>query len=250
MAGFRAYFDFSQNSRIEIGDEIALSPDESRHLCGSLRANSGDLVDAFDLSGNVKRCQIISDNPKHTTLKILQNIEIPTRQVEIFIAQCMPKGKTFDDIIRQSVEIGAAGVIPLLSEHSQVKIPDSEKSKKLEKWEIRVAEAVKQSANFFSFDIPTPESLDKFLQNSAKNFDLKIVASLEDGALPISEVLKRNQTAKKICALIGPEGDLSANEYAYARSAGFLPVTLGKNVMKCDTAAIFTLSAIISQLGA
>ncbi len=247
MAGFRAYFDFSKNIAQNVGDEITLSQDESRHLCGSLRAKVGEEIDAFDLAGNVKHCEIISDTPKRAVLKILDSIEIPHRDVEVYIAQCLPKGKTFDDIIRQAVEIGATGIIPIMSARSQVKIDDKEKSKKLEKWNVHIIEAIKQSANFFKFDLLEPMSFEDFLKISNENFDLKIVASLQDNSQPIAKILKQSPNAKKICILIGPEGDLSLEEYSLANSANFSPATLGKNVMKCDTAAIFALSAVISQ---
>lgn len=246
MAGFRAYFDFSDSS--PNGGTIQLSPEESRHLCGSLRAKAGDRVDAFDLCGNVKQCELIDPNPKKALLKIVEPIFVPPQNTEIFIAQCMPKGKVFDDIIRQSVEIGAAGIFPLMSERSQVKIEESEKSKKIGKWRVHIAEAVKQSANFFGFKIGEPKSIKDFLASDAPKFDLKIVASLQSGSKPIIEILKAAQSPKRVCILIGPEGDMSENEYAAASEAGFLPATLGKNVMKCDTAAIFALSAAAAYL--
>ena len=58
MAGFRAYFDF-KNFTEKLDGQITLSPEESRHLCGSLRAKVGDDVDAFDLNGNICKCKII-----------------------------------------------------------------------------------------------------------------------------------------------------------------------------------------------
>ena len=246
MAGFRAYFDFSKSTDTQVGSQITLSPDESRHLCGSLRAKAGESVDVFDLKGNFRHCEILDANPKRTILKIENVIQVEPRSTEIYIAQCLPKGKTFDDIIRQSVEIGASGIFPLMSDRSQVKIEDSEKSKKLEKWNIHVIEAIKQSANFFKFEIATPNSLQNFLKTSSDVFDLKIVASLQDGTQPIMKILQNNPTAKKICILIGPEGDLSPTEYELANSSNFLPATLGKNVMKSDTASLFSLSVAIA----
>lgn len=246
MAGFRAYFDFSQNTDTNIGSLVTLSQDESRHLCGSLRAKTGENVDIFDLNGNFRHCEIIDANPKRTSLKIVDKIVVEQKATEIYIAQCLPKGKTFDDIIRQSVEVGASGIFPLASDRSQVKIDSADKIKKLEKWNIHVIEAIKQSANFFKFEIAMPDSLQNFLKTSADIFDLKIVASLQDGTRPIMKILQDNQKAKKICILIGPEGDLSPAEYDLANSAKFLPATLGKNVMKSDTAALFSLSSAVA----
>lgn len=246
MAGFRAYFDFSKCTDSKVGSQITLSPEESRHLCGSLRARAGECVDIFDLKENFRHCEILDANPKRTTLEIKSDISVEARSTEVYIAQCLPKGKTFDDIIRQSIEIGATGIFPLMSDRSQVKIDESEKSKKLEKWNTQAIEAIKQSANFFKFEIALPNSLQNFLKTSADMFDLKIVASLQDGTKPIMQILQENPTAKKICILIGPEGDLSPTEYDLANSANFLPATLGKNVMKSETASLFSLSVAVA----
>ena len=235
MAGFRAYFDFGGG----VPSVAALSPDESRHLCGSLRARAGDAVDLFDLAGNVRHCTLVSPSQKRAELEVGEAVEVPAPEPRVYLAQSLPKGKTFDDIVRQSVEV-AAGVSPLLSERTQVKISDSER--KSAKWTAHVVEAVKQSGNFVKFEMPEPRKISDFL--SSADFDLKIVASLEDGSKPIAEILRAAPRPKRVCVLVGPEGDLSPAEYALARGAGFLPATLGRNVMKCDTAALFALSAV------
>ena len=150
MAGLRAYFDFRGNSN---PDRVRLSPDESRHLCGSLRAQAGDEVDVFDLSGCVKHCKIAVADRKRAELDVLGEVEIRKPKTRIFLAQCMPKGKVFDDIIRQSVEVGAAGIFPLVSDRTLVRPDGADKDKKLDKWTTHIVEAVKQSANFSGFEM-------------------------------------------------------------------------------------------------
>lgn len=245
MSGFRAYFDFTKDNADGL---ISLSADESRHLCGSLRARKGDAVDAFDLSGNIYSCTIEHPDTKSALLKIIQRVRPAKRQTQIWLLQCLPKGKTFDEIIRQCVELGAAGVIPILSRFSQVKIPPQELEKKRQKWLAQVIEAVKQSSNFDGFELPGAQTFEQALTETS-DFDLKIAASLEPDAKNISSVFKGlKRTPKKVAVLIGPEGDMSADEYSLARNYGFAPVTLGKNVLKSNTAAVSTLSQVIAAL--
>ena len=240
MAGLRAYFDFRGNSN---PDRVRLSPDESRHLCGSLRAQAGDEVDVFDLSGCVKHCKIAVADRKRAELDVLGGVEIRKPETSVFVAQCMPKGKVFDDIIRQSVEVGAAGIFPLVSDRTLVRPDGADKDKKLDKWTAHIVEAVKQSANFSGFEMAQARSFSEFIAGAADAFDLKIVASLQPDSKPIFDVLESAPDAKSVCVLIGPEGDMTPAEYAAAAEAGFRPATLGINVMKCDTAALFALSA-------
>ena len=245
MAGLRAYFDFGGNAHT---DRICLSPDESRHLCGSLRAQTGDEVDVFDLSGCVKHCRIAAANQKRAELEVLGDVEIRKPETQIYLAQCMPKGKVFDDIIRQSVEVGAAGIFPLVSDRTLVRIDGAEKGRKLDKWTTHIVEAVKQSANFSGFEMAQARSFSDFIANACGAFDLKIVASLQPDSKPIFDILQSAPDAKNVCILIGPEGDMTPAEYAAAAGAGFRPATLGVNVMKCDTAALFALSATSAYL--
>lgn len=246
MSGFRAYRDFLVEDKHASGDVFTLSEDESRHLCGSLRARQGDSVDVFDLSGNVYSCRIVEVSQKRCVLEVEKKLGIAQSGVDVVLAQCLPKGKTFDEIIRQCVELGAAGIIPIVSEHSVFRVDADDMLRKAKKWEVKVIEAIKQSANFFSFKIFNPVSSEEFFSGEADKFDIKITASLQEGARPILDVLERSSAEGKLvksaCVLIGPEGDLSASEYARARECGFLPATLGKNVMKCDTAATCAIS--------
>ncbi len=244
MSGFRAYYEFSASD----GSSVELSADESRHLCGSLRAAAGDFVDVFDLKGNVYRGVIVSANPKRAVVEIREKIPPEKRAADIYLLQCLPKGKAFDDIIRRCVELGAAGVYPLISRFCQVKIESSEAGRKREKWLAQVVEAVKQSSNFSGFEVFEPRPFSEMFANLPK-FDLKLVASLEADARTISGAFKTLSAApKSVAVLIGPEGDMSAEEYARAKSAGFAPITLGRNVLKSDTAAVSAISRVQAAL--
>ncbi len=251
MSGFRAYHNFA-NSAAQVGDTFELSADESRHLCGSLRAAENSAVDAFDLGGAIRRCRLERADGKRALLRVEQILPRPRRAADIYLLQCLPKGRTFDDIIRQSVELGAAGIVPIMSRFSQVRLDPSEAERKREKWLTQVVEAVKQSSNFSGFEIAIPTKFDAAL-DFAENFDLKIVASLEPDAARISALFKSAAAAataplRRVAVLIGPEGDMSADEYSAARSRGFKPMTLGDNVLKSETAAISAIAQIKAAL--
>lgn len=240
MSGFRAYFDFES-----AGPEprsITLSEEESNHLCGSLRAAEGDEADAFDLRGNIFKCRIARADKRRAQLEIIRRLPPAPREVEISLVQCLTKGRTFDDIIRQCVEIGAARVYPAVSQFCQSRPDAAEAAKKRAKWTAQVVEAVKQSSNLSGFEIAQVKPLAETLE-SLPEFELKIVASLEQGSKKIAEIFGSLDFApQKIAVLIGPEGDLSPEEYRLAAALGFAPATLGANVLKSGTAAIFALA--------
>lgn len=244
MSGFRAYFEPSKPP--VAGDIIELSEAESRHLCGSLRASNGDKATIFNLNGAIALCEISSVSKTHALLKVLCPCSNSDPKANISLAICLPASSVFDEILRQAVEIGASELIPLLSENSQVRLSGKDAEKKMSKWRIKLIEAVKQSANFSPMNIRAISRIDSFLESSAGAFDAKFCASLQPNAKPILksalDVIK--SAHDKVCVLIGPEGDLSEREYALADKAGFYPVSLGENVMKCDTACACALSIL------
>ena len=253
MSGFRAYCDFSDfggGENVGAGDIVRLGPAETRHLCGALRARAGDFADVFDLRGNAFACSIAEASQKSAALEVRERLFPPEPSPKIFVAQCLPKSAAFDEIIRQSVELGASGIFPLASARAVVRIDPADAEKKARKWAEKCAEAVKQSANLSRFEISAPAPLSGFLA-SAGGFDAKIVASLRKNARPILELMEGEfpSGVGRVCVLIGPEGDLTDAEYDAAERAGFLPASLGENVMKCDTAAMCTLAVAKAFFG-
>lgn len=232
--------------------EIILSPDESHHLVRVNRAREGDQVVVFNGRGMEWTCACTEADRRAARLQVLTARETPPLPFAITLAQALPKGKTFDLIIRKATEIGAAAIIPLATEHSEVRLDDARREAKQEKWESTAIEAAKQSGNSYLPAVAPVQSLAEFLAASHP-FDLKLIASLAPEATPLRRVLRkqdRGDSDKHLSAvwLIGPEGDLSAAETEAAIAAGFAPVTLGRTVLRCETAAIYALSILSYEL--
>jgi len=246
MAKFRSYFEFEKIDTL--GSEIFLSDSESRHLVSARRAKLGDSVCVFDLQGNIFECIIVEANPKSTKLKIISKENRKSNSENIVLGIGIPK-KTFDDVLRQSVEVGVGKICPILSKNCEVKIANEDLERKAQKWKSQIIEAVKQSGNLASFEVSQAQSLNAFFEQT-ENCDLKIIASLQEDALPIFKVLSDSKILKEasVAVLVGPEGDFTNEEYALAKEQGFLPCTLGNNVMKSETAVLSALSTVAHYL--
>lgn len=246
MAGFRAYFENVASLTEEANFE--LSADESRHLCGALRAKVGDEVDVFDLSANVAKCKIVNSDSRAAGLCVLKKSRALRANSEIILVQGLPKGKTFDDIIAICVQLGVTKICPVFSEHCVVKLDAKERAKKLAKWRQQVVEAVKQSANLAALCVAEPVDFDEFIKRESQNLDVKniakFIASLDAENPPslLSALKAKANSATGACILVGCEGDFSKSEYQTAYAAGFSPVTLGQNVLKSDIAAAYCAS--------
>jgi 16S rRNA (uracil1498-N3)-methyltransferase len=158
-----------------------------------------------------------------------------------------------DDIVRQATEIGAARIVPLLSERTQVHLDGDRADKKVEKWRTAAIEAAKQCGNPWLPDITPLQHFPAFLA-SASGCDLKLIASLHAGATTLKKALatyaaKHGRAPRSVLWLVGPEGDFSPAEMTAAITAGCTPITLGPLVLRSDTAAVYALSILSHELG-
>ena len=249
MPDFRVYCQPTEPSP----EEIRLSPEESHHLVTVNRCGRGDPVIAFDGQGREWLTECVDASKNATLLRVKGARPAATRTFSITLAQALPKGAVMDDIVRQATEVGAALIIPLLSERTQVHLDGDRAEKKVEKWRTTAIEAAKQCGNPWLPEIMPLQNFSAFLA-STKDYDLKLVASLHAGSTTLKKTLatfshKHGHAPRSALWLIGPEGDFSSTEMTAAVMAGFIPVTLGPLVLRSDTAAIYALSILSNELG-
>ncbi|MFI5335299.1 MAG: RsmE family RNA methyltransferase [Opitutales bacterium] len=270
MPDFRAYAPaVSAEAR-----EILLGADESHHLVAVNRCGRGDPVIAFDGRGREWITECADPSRSGAVLTVKSTRQAAPLPCALTLAQALPKGAVMDEIVRQATEIGAARIVPLLSERTQVHLEADRAEKKIEKWRTTAIEAAKQCGNPWLPEISPLQKLDQFLAGwspisttakgaggdadahpqTREDHDLRLVASLHHGAVSLKVILaqyraKHGRAPQKVLWLVGPEGDFSPAEMTAAVMAGFAPVTLGPLVLRCDTAAIAALSMLSCELG-
>jgi 16S rRNA (uracil1498-N3)-methyltransferase len=231
--------------------EIRLTPEESHHLVTVNRCGRGDPVVAFDGHGREWLTECVDPARQGAILRVKQARPARTRAFAITLAQALPKGATMDEIVRQATEIGAARIIPALSERTQVHLDSERAERKIEKWRITAIEAAKQCGNPWLPEIAPLQPLSAVL--AAADQDLKLIASLHAGTTTLKKVLagytaKHGRSPRRVLWLVGPEGDFSPAEMTAAITAGCVPVTLGPLVLRSDTAAVYALSILSHEL--
>ena len=248
MPDFRAYAPVAPAD----ATEIQLSPEESHHLATVNRCGRGDPVTVFDGHGREWITECVDASKGAVVLRVKESRQAKPRPHEITLGQALPKGATMDDIVRQATEIGAARIVPLVSERTQVHLDGDRAEKKIEKWRTTAIEAAKQCGNPWLPEIAPIQPLNAFIP-SAKEYDVKLIASLHGGATTLRKSLagytaKHSRAPRQVLWLVGPEGDFSAAEMTAAISAGFQPITLGPLVLRSDTAAVYVLSILSHEL--
>jgi 16S rRNA (uracil1498-N3)-methyltransferase len=236
--------------------EITLVPDESRHLVAVNRAAPGATVTVFDGRGTEWICDLRTADRHAARLRVRFVQKAKALPYAMTLGQALPKGDGMDAIVRKATELGAARIVPLESDRSQVHLAEDRSERKREKWRTAAIEAAKQCGNPWLPDIAPPQTAASFME-SARGYDLKLIASLRPGAEPLRTALASFRAAAPVKTrppsvvwLIGPEGDFTPAEMSLAQSCGFVGITLGPLVLRCETAAVYALSVLAYELSA
>lgn len=250
MPDFRAYCQ----PPVADPTEITLSEEESHHLVSVNRAKSGDTVVAFDGRGSEWICELADPAKRGARLKVRFSQKAAPLPWRITLGQALPLGGAMDSIVRKATEIGAAGIIPLESERTQVHLDGERSDRKIGKWQTAALEAAKQCGNPWLPEIGPVTPASAFIE-SAAGYDMKLVASLQPGAKSLKAVLAQfrashGRAPRNVLLLVGPEGDFTPAEMSRTKGAGFDPITLGPLVLRCETAAVYALSILSYELGA
>jgi 16S rRNA (uracil1498-N3)-methyltransferase len=231
--------------------ELVLTAAESHHLVQVNRARPGDLVTAFDGQGHEWICVLEPANTRKTVhLRVVSQSNRPPLACALLLGQGLPKGGTMDEIVRQATELGAAVIAPLSTNRSEVHLDPDRAAKKVDKWRVATVEAAKQCGNPWVPRVEPIQTLAAFLTSPAVlAAELRLIASLQPGALALHDILSGHRATHgrgpaSVAWLVGPEGDFSPEETGAALDAGWLPVSLGPLVLRCDTAAVYALATL------
>lgn len=237
--------------KTSVGDgEILISnKDDIRHISKVLRLKAGDRVlvsdcDSFDYQSEILDIQ----GDEKIVLRILDKQRFsgePDLLITLF--QGLPKQGKIETIIQKSVELGVHKVVPIFTDRTVV-TDKGNLQKKLERWQRISDEAVKQCLRGIPPVIEYPMDFQRMLKE-INTYDQTIIPYENEDVVSIKEVLRGYLEKPKTMALIiGPEGGFSQKEVDMAVEAGCRPVTLGKNVLRTETAGIAALSMIMYEL--
>jgi 16S rRNA (uracil1498-N3)-methyltransferase len=233
-------------------DKLALDHGETHHALDVLRMKAGDRATLFNGHGAEATVEIASVDKGKIALKRISVSKSEPIGCQIVLGQAIPKGKNMDLIVEKATELGAAGIVPLLSERTVVKCGEGEALAKREKWQRVAIEAAKQCGQNWLPTVFKPQTPKDFFQSGEK-FDLMLIASLQPDSRRVKEVLAeagviQKKKSARVLVLVGPEGDFTPAEVNLAKNAGCRPVTLGPIILRSETAAIYCLSVLSHEL--
>ncbi len=209
--------------RMKVGEEFLVSYEKT-----------SSLAQISQITDEIIVCDIVSEN--------YANTELP---VNIHLFQGLPKSDKLELIIQKAVELGVSTITPVEMSRSIVKIEDKKKKSKLERFQAISESAAKQSKRTI-----IPEILDiipyKLALERAFNYEHVLVPyENEKGMIETNNAFKSIKSGDNIAVFIGPEGGFSDEEIALAKEKGAKIISLGKRILRTETAAITAISAIM-----
>jgi len=219
---------------------ITLSNDEKKHCIKVLRLKKGDIVYVTDGMGMLYKCILTEEFGINNTLEIIEKEnKAKNRCFNIHIASALTKNiNRMEFFIEKAIEIGIDTFTPLQCKRSERGVFKTERFQKI------AVSAMKQSLNLFLPQIEELTSFSDFINSFAKKNDMqKFIAFQNEDSVHLKQIIEKN---KDVVILIGPEGDFTKEELHNAISAGFETVTLGKNRLRTETAALYSCALINS----
>lgn len=232
----------------QIGErEIKITGKDVNHIKNVLRMQLGEEIAVSSGQDSKKyRCEIVELSEQEITAKIMwaeeAGMELPNK---IYLFQGLPKSDKMELIIQKAVELGVYEIVPVATKRAVVKLDLKKEQNKRKRWQAISESAAKQSKRMI---IPQIHSVMTFQEAVlyAKEMDVKIIPyELAEGMGKTREIFGNIKKGQSVAAFIGPEGGFDDQEAALAAESGILPVTLGKRILRTETAGMAVLSMLV-----
>ena len=224
---------FAKNKNLELEDT------DYHHIKNVMRMKKGDTIKVI-WDKTIYDCKITKIADK-SSFDIIAKEKIKNDDYEVAVACSLIKEQKLNYLIQKCTELGASELIFLNTERSIIKIEDKKLSSKITRWEKICKEASEQS---FRTKLPYISGILSLNDLVKKEYDLKLFCSLNKNTKNIKKVLQKNNKCVKILLVVGPEGGFTLKEEEYLIKNGFTSVSLGKNVLRAETAAVTALSML------
>ena len=249
------YHFFVEPSQIGEKDIVITGPDVN-HIKNVIRLKPGDEISVSNgIDGRDYRCGIveITEDEVQCELRFIKEdgVELPAK---VYLFQGLPKGDKMEFIIQKMVELGVYEIIPVAMQRCVVKLDDKKAKSKIARWQGIAEAAAKQSKRGIVPQIHTVMSYKEALAY-ASDMDCRLVPyEMEetlDGASGMEgtkKLIEAIQPGESVAIFIGPEGGFDDGEIQSAISQGMEPITLGKRILRTETAGMTVMAWIMYQL--
>ncbi len=230
------------------GDLLYVTGKDVNHIKNVMRLKKGDEISVR--TGRDDReyrygIEEFTDSEVVCRLRFVKeaDVELP---VKVYLFQGLPKADKMELIIQKAVELGAAEIIPVEMRRSVVKLDASKKAKKTQRWQAIAESAAKQSRRAVVPMVREPMTMEEAVRFAEQNTDVRLLPyELQEADGSTRDVMDGIREGSAVSIFIGPEGGFDPAEVELAREAGIRPISLGKRILRTETAALVVLSFLI-----
>lgn len=232
------------------GREILIQGSDVNHIRNVLRMRPGEELSVSNgVDGREYRCHItdITEDAVRCELRFIkeEGVELPSR---IYLLQGLPKADKMELIIQKAVELGAYQIVPVAAHRSVVRLDERKAAARVSRWQAIAEAAAKQSRRGVIPRVQQVMGLDQALAH-VRDLPVKLIPyELAEDMDRTREVLGKLEPGQDIAVLIGPEGGFEGKEVEAAVAAGAIPITLGRRILRTETAGMTVLSWLMYLL--
>lgn len=230
-----------------VGDPIVIEGGDARHISLSLRMKQGEELILCDGKGTEAVCAVASLCPESVVLDVKERRASETEpKTRVTLYQALPKADKMEYIVQKAVELGVYRIVPVLTSRCISRPDEKTAAKKRERLCKIAAEAAKQSGRGI---IPEVDGVLTF-KNAVKEMSTAglPIFFFEHASLPLRKYMEK-YTGGDIAVMVGAEGGFSDEEAAFAEENGLLSASLGPRILRCETAPVAALAAIMYAAG-
>lgn len=222
--------------------EVTLSGERRHYLVHVLRLGEGASLEVFDGSGRAFDARVAALDAEEVRL-VLGAVRHAPPPREVHILQGLPKGDKLEWVLQKGTELGATAFHPVAAARSVVKLEPKRAEERTARWTKIVEEAARQCRRNDVPRVHPPRPLVEAARALGPGTTL-LVLDEEESAVPLSEAFRACAPGAPVALVVGPEGGLDRDEVAALRSLGGRPVTLGRRILRTETAALAALAVM------
>ncbi|MCI9589294.1 MAG: 16S rRNA (uracil(1498)-N(3))-methyltransferase [Lachnospiraceae bacterium] len=230
------------------GDKVTITGPDVNHIRNALRMRQGESLLISDGEGNDYHCRISLIESGLVEARVIERRESRELPVRLYLFQGLPKSDKMELIIQKAVELGVYEIIPVITKNAVVKLDAKKEKSRLERWQAISESAAKQSGRS---KIPKVEKvmLLKEALEMAEGLDrILIPYENQSGIDTMRKALEETgEDTRSIAVFIGPEGGFDESEILLAKEQGAVPVSLGRRILRTETAGLAILSLFMMK---
>ena len=228
--------------------KVRIEGPDARQICQVLRLGRGDEVAALDGTGRAMIVRISDASATRVVGDVLEVCRLGTEpRVRVTLAQALPKGDKLEFVIQKGTELGVARFEVVTTARAVPRPPDERIARRIARWRAIAKEAAEQSCRAVIPEVAGITPLEQFVPRIA-GFDLALCLWEGEDGTTIRDLLTRNRSAENILILVGPEGGFEEDEVRTVEASGAVTVSLGRRILRSETAAIAAAAIVLYEL--